>query len=56
MLKFGSKDLTNHKAALRISQPVAARFSNISYLKQFTSKKLGAEVLIVLRELHSYTL
>ena len=30
MLKFGSKDLTNHKAALRVSHPMAAQFSNIS--------------------------
>ena len=47
MLKFGSKYRTNHKAALRVSQPMVARFSNISYLKQFTAKKMEAEVLIL---------
>ena len=47
MLKFSSEDLTNHKAALWVSHPMAARFSNISYLKQFTPKKMGAEVLIL---------
>ena len=45
MLKLGSEDLTNQKAALWVSQPMAARLSNISYLKQFTSKKMGAEVV-----------
>ena len=47
MLKLGSEDLTNHKAALWVSQPMAAQFSNISYLKQFTPKKMEAEVLIL---------
>ena len=47
MLKLGSKDLTNHKLALRVRQPMAARFSDIFYLKQFKPKKMGAEVLIV---------
>ena len=47
MLKLGTEDLTNHKAALGVSQPIAARVSNISYLKQFTLKKMGAEVLIL---------
>ena len=47
MLKLGSEDLANHKAALWVSQPMAAWFSNISYLKQFTPKKKGAEVLIL---------
>ena len=47
MLKLGSKDLTNHKEALWVSQPMAALFSNIFYLKQFTAKKMGAEVLIL---------
>ena len=47
MLKLGSEDMTNHKAALWVSQPMATRFSNISCLKQFTPKKLGAEVLIL---------
>ena len=46
MLNLGSEDLTNHKAALRVSQPMAARFSNISYLKQFRLNKMGAEVVI----------
>ena len=46
MLKLGSKDLTNHKAALRVRQPMAALFSDIFYLKQFKTKKMGAEVLI----------
>ena len=30
MLKLGSKDLTNHKAALRVSQPMVARFYFLS--------------------------
>ena len=47
MLKLGSEDLTNHKAALRVRQPMAARFSDIFYLKQFKPKKMGAEVLIL---------
>ena len=47
MLKLGFQDLTNHKAALWVSQPMAAQFLNISYLKQFTPKKMGAEVLIL---------
>ena len=47
MLKLGSKDPTNHRAALRASQPMASQFSNISYLKQLTAKKMGAEVLIL---------
>ena len=47
MVSLGSEDLTNHKAALWVSQPMAAQFSNISYLKQFTPKKMGAEVLIL---------
>ena len=42
MLKLGSKDLTNHKAALQVRQPMAARFSDILYLKQFKPKKMGA--------------
>ena len=42
MLKLGSKDLTNHKAALWVSQPMAAQFSNISYLKQFTPPENGS--------------
>ena len=46
MLKLGSKDLTNHKAALWVSQPMAAQFSNNSYLKQFRPKKMAAQVLI----------
>ena len=29
MLKLGSEDLTNHKAALRVRQPMAAQFSDI---------------------------
>ena len=40
-------DPTNHRVALRVCQPMAAWFSNISYLKQFTPKKMGAEVLIL---------
>ena len=47
MLKLGSEDLTNHKAALGVSQPIAAWVSNISYLKQFMPTKMGAEVLIL---------
>ena len=47
MLKLGSKDLTNHKAALWVGQTMAAQFSNISHLKNFKSKKMGAEVLIL---------
>ena len=47
MLKLGSKDPTNHRAALGASQSMAAQFSNISYLKQFTPKKMGVEVLIL---------
>ena len=47
MLKLGSEDLTNHKAALWFSQPMATWFSNISYLKQFKPKKMEAEVLIL---------
>ena len=47
MLKLGSEDLTNHKAAPRVRQPMAARFSDIFYLKQFKPKKMGAEVLIL---------
>ena len=46
MLKLGSEDLTNHKAALRVRQSMAARFSDIFYLKQFKPKNMGAEVLI----------
>ena len=42
MLKLGSKEPTNHRAALRASPPMAAQFSNISYLKQFKPKKMGA--------------
>ena len=47
MLKLGSKDLTNYKAALWVRQPMAARFSDIFYLKQFNPKKMGAEVPIL---------
>ena len=43
MVKLGSEDLTYHKAPLWVSQPIAARFSNISYLEQFTPKSMGAE-------------
>ena len=42
MVKLGSEDLTNHKAALGVSQPIAARVSNISYLKQFTPPENGS--------------
>ena len=56
MLKLGSEDLTNHKAALWVSQPMAARFSNISYLKQFTPKKMGAEELILSNSLFPISL
>ena len=38
-------DSTNRRAALWISQPMAAWFLNISYMKQFT---MGTEVLILL--------
>ena len=47
MLKLGSKDLTNHKAALWVGQTMAAQFSNIAHLKNFKSKKMGADVLIL---------
>ena len=47
MLKLVSEDLTNYKAAIWVSQPMAAWFSNISYLKKFTPKKMGAEVFIL---------
>ena len=47
MLKLGSEDLTNHKAALRVRQSMAAQFSDLFYLKQFKHKKMGAEVLIL---------
>ena len=40
MLELGSENLTNHKAALRVRQPMAAWFSDIFYLKQFTPKKM----------------
>ena len=42
MLKLGSEDLTNHKAALRVRQPMAAQISDIFYLKQFKPKKVEA--------------
>ena len=41
MFTLGSEDLTNHKEAFWVSQPMAARLSNISYLKQFMPKKNG---------------
>ena len=47
MLKLGSEDLTNHKSALLVRQPMAAWFSDVFYLKQFKPKKMGAEVLIL---------
>ena len=47
MLILGFEDPTNHRAALRASQPMRPPFSNISNLKQFTPKKMGAEVLIL---------
>ena len=38
MLKLGSEDLTNHKAALWVSQPIAAPF-----LKYFLSETIHAQ-------------
>ena len=38
MLKLGSEDLTNHKAALGVSQPIAARG-----LKYFLSETIHAQ-------------